>query len=229
MVSAIAFDYNVYVMLTDGTIAVLSNTKRGHFGTDAETGLTSEFGDVAIDSFVRARTNCHDKTPGLTLPHRWRVFSVAVGGGKDEPRPAFEVLGFQDPAKMKELRDAAQWLQKYIQQKWADKIGYAWNNTSPAQRETLITAYVDIRGLLDSVGGHEVASQITLGKKVAPALLSEPEADLNASQAILRYEEAKSIEELAKEHEDEKALPKEVIDVPVMNYGSEVKVEDLPF
>lgn len=230
-VSALGFDYNVYVMLPDGRIAVVRNTKRGNFGTNPETGETGEFGAVLPDSFIRASATCHEATPGLTLAHRWRISSTEVGGGSDEPRPAFHILGIQDPAKVKDIRAAAEKLQRYLVQRWADRIGYAWSNTSPSQRERLVTAYTEVRGLLDTIGGSEAAAMITLGKKPAPALLAEPEPepkDYTEDQAKLQADAAKKVDELKRELEDEAALPKDIIDVNATHTPS-VKVEDLPF
>lgn len=233
-VSALGFDFNVYVLLQDGRVAVLQNTKRGHFGTDPETGKTCDFKTVADNSYIRARAQCHEVTPGLTLGHRWAVGSVKVGGGEDEPRPAFKLMGIGDPSRLQEIRKKAEELQNYILQKWADRIAYAWGNTSPAQRERMITAYSEVRPLLDTIGGHEVAAQIALGKKTPPALLSEPEPepkDYSDVEARLDEENKGKIKDLEVEFDDLKALPADdkPIDVPAINYGSDVKVKDLPF
>lgn len=236
-VSALDFDYNVYVMLPDGRVCLLCNTKRGHFGTDNKTGETCEFGNIAPDSFLRARATCHDKTPGLTLAHRWRVSSVKVSEDIDDIRPAFEILGFQDPKRKEDIREAADWLQHHLQEKWADRIGYAWRNTSPADRDRLVTSYAGIRPMLDEFTGHDAAARIILGKQAAPALLTEPEPNYTEMQARLGQEEASKIDELKREEEERSAFPREVIDVtpkktfdiPDIGYESNVKVEDLPF
>lgn len=242
MVSSVSFDFNVYVLLTDGRIAVLQNSKRGHFGTDTKTGESLDFKNVADNSYVRCRATCHDMTPGLTLAHRWAVGSVQVSDADDEPRPAFKILGIGDPAKASLIREKADELSHYLHQKWSDRLGYAWQNTSPAQREQMITAYGDVRRLLDAPGGHEVAAAITLGKKPAPALLAEPEPDYAALDAGRKQEEGSKIDALRDEVEDARALPHDVVDAnvvsgaaggsmqtPDISYGSDIKVEDLPF
>lgn len=239
-VSALGFDFNVYVLLMDGRVCVLQNTKRGHFGTDPETGITCDFKTVADNSFIRAKATCHEATPGLTLGHRWAIGSVKVGGGEDEPRPAFKIMGIGDPSRLREIRAKAEELQNYLLQKWTDRIGYAWGNTSPAQREKLITAYTEVRPLLDTIGGHEIAAMIALGKKAPPALLSEPEPDYQEMRDRNEEEVQKKVKELETELDQNAGAPANVvdvdvhvgnkaIDVPAIDYGSDVKIEDLPF
>ena len=234
-VSSLSFDFNVYVMLPDGRLCILNNTKRGHFGTDPDTGDTCEFGNVSEDSYIRARATCHEQIQGLTLGHRIRVSSVAVGGGKDEPRPSFAVMGLQDPAKADLIDEKVEELKTYRARRWADRIGYAWTNTSEAQKQKLVTAYAGIRQLLDEVGGHEVAAAMVLGKHAAPALLAEPEPDYSAIERARKAGEQAAIDALAGEKDDMDAAPAGVIDVPVTDpqkfkgTGDQVKVEDLPF
>lgn len=196
--SKLSFNFNVYVLLDDGRLAVLSNTKRGHFGTD-ENGETQAFGSVSDDSFIRARADCHEKTPGITLAHRWRINSVNIGGGEDDIRPTFHISGINPAAKSPDIRDAATKLQKYLHSIWSERIGHAWQSTSPADRNRIITPYDDIRTLLNDQNGQDEAAGMILGKRAAPPLLSEPEPDYSAYEEGRRAEEARMITQMQDE------------------------------